>query len=264
MKLGIFAKIFPGNSPLEIFEAVATPGYAAVQYNMGGDAQVAAAVRDASQKTGIEIAALSATYNMIHPQRAVREAGRRSFEAIAAAAGIVRTNLLTVCTGTRDPDDQWRHHPDNQTDAAWNDMCDECRRLIAIAERHGVYIGVEPEQGNVVNSARRAHDLIEAMGSDRIRIVFDAANLFVTDTPANRRAIIEDAVTLLKDRIAIAHAKDRAADGSFTTAGRGVIDYPHYLAALASAGFRGSLIAHHLSAEDAAPVAIFLKNGLAP
>lgn len=88
MRLGIFAKTFPGTTPLAVLQAAADAGYAAVQYNMacsGGPAlpadvspETAAAVLAASQRTGVAIAAISATYNMTHPDPAKRRAGRAS------------------------------------------------------------------------------------------------------------------------------------------------------------------------------------------
>ena len=44
--------------------------------------------------------------------------------------------------------------------------------------------------------------------------MLDPANLFETEPAEEKRRIIADAVDLLGDRIVMAHAKDRAADGS--------------------------------------------------
>lgn len=272
MRIGIFAKTFAGSTPYEVLTAARGAGFNSVQYNMAcsglsalpteiSDA-TADAVASASRETGISIAAISATYNMIHPDLATREAGRRSFEAIASQAVRMGSRLLTVCTGSCDAQDQWRHHPDNDTGAAWSEMLKEFRYLVQIAERYDVRIGVEPELANVINSAHKARTLIDTLGSDRIRIVFDPANLFEQAEAEKRNNIIETAVHLLEDRIEIAHAKDRNADGSFATAGKGVIDYPRYLSALRDAGFRGDLITHGLAASEAEDVSKFLRATL--
>lgn len=274
MRAGIFAKTFAGTTPDVVLAAAREAGYASVQYNFACSGLGAlpeaipgaavAAIREASEQTGVAIAAISATYNMIHPDIAVREAGRRSFAAIAAAAHAAGSTLLTVCTGSRDAADQWRDHPDNQGTEAWQDMIAEFGHLLAIAERHDIFIGVEPELANVINSAAKARRLIETMESERIRIVLDPANLFEDEDAETRGRIIDAAIDLLKDRIAIAHAKDRNADGSFATAGRGVIDYPRYVAALKRAGFDGDMITHGLAAAEAPGVAAFLAPLIAP
>jgi sugar phosphate isomerase/epimerase len=272
MRIGIFAKTFAGDTPIEVLRAAANAGFSSVQYNMACsgigalpeavDDNVADAIRHASEETGVPIAAISATYNMIHPHLPTREAGRRSFTAIAAAANRIGSNLLTVCTGSRDAEDQWRHHPDNQGQAAWNEMIAEFRHLIEIADKHDIFIGIEPELANVINSAHKARVLVDTLGSDRVRVVFDPANLFEREDPATRIRIIDEAIDLLEDRIAIAHAKDRRADGAFATAGNGVIDYARYIAKLEAAGFKGDLITHGLSAAEAPGVAAFLKSKL--
>ena len=58
----------------------------------------------------------------------------------------------------------------------------------------------------------------------------------------------------------MAHAKDRAADGSFVTAGTGVVDFPDFVARLRAVGFSGALVTHGLSAAEAPGVATFLKG----
>ena len=273
MKLGIFASTFAGSTPLEVLSAARQAGYETVQYTMtcSGLAalpleisdEAAEAVHAASIETGVAIAALSATYNMIDPSLARREEGRRSFAVIAASAHRMGANLLTVCTGSRDPQNQWRYHPDNSGDEAWQEMCKEFQLLLPIADKHDVMLGVEPELGNVVSSAQRARKLIDALGSERIRIVLDAANLFEIESAERRKILIEDAIALLKDRISLAHAKDRLDDGRFATAGTGVLDYRHFLTVLQRSGFRGALITHSLKADQAERVAAFLQAELA-
>jgi sugar phosphate isomerase/epimerase len=134
---------------------------------------------------------------------------------------------------------------------------------LSMAEAAGVDLGVEPELANVIDSAEKARRLIDEMRSPRLKIVFDAANLFEVVSDQRRRSIVARGVGLLADRIALAHAKDRNADGSFATAGQGVLDYPHYLGALRQNGFDGPLVTHGLRADEATGVARFLSDTLA-
>jgi sugar phosphate isomerase/epimerase len=273
MKLGIFAKTFAGTTPRDVLEAAGKAGYASVQYNMACsgisalpeqiDPGISEAVRQASAQTGLDIAAISATYNMTHPDLSKREAGRRSFAAIAAAAKPMGSNVLTVCSGSLDQQDQWRHHPDNASPQAWRGMIAEFEALIKIADQFDVLIGVEPELANIIDSAAKARTLIDTLGSDRIRIVLDPANLAERATAHERRNIIERAVETLAGDIVMAHAKDRKADGDFAAAGKGVIDFVHFLSCLNRAGFKGSLVTHGLAEAEAPGVADFLEGALA-
>ncbi|TIX48714.1 MAG: sugar phosphate isomerase/epimerase, partial [Mesorhizobium sp.] len=163
-----------------------------------------------------------------HPDRAVRDDGLRRLALVIEAAAGLSTPLVTLCTGTRNPDDQWAHHPGNADPSAWADMAREMEKALAIAERHGVDLGIEPEQANIVASAADATRLIAEMGSKRLRVVLDPANLFEQADAVQARAIVADAVERTAGHVAMAHAKDRFADGRFATAGQGVVDFPDF------------------------------------
>ncbi|MGB8818465.1 MAG: sugar phosphate isomerase/epimerase family protein [Rhizobiaceae bacterium] len=270
MDVGIFAKTFAAQGAGPSLTAARQAGYASVQFNMTClglvsmpdviSAETAQSIADASKATGVKIAAVSGTYNMIHPDKAKRDDGMRRLGVMIKAAGAISTNLVTLCTGSRDGDDQWRHHPDNESPEAWRDLIAEMTKAAALAEAHSVDLGIEPELANVVCDAQAAQRLIQSIGSPRIRIVLDPANLFEVAGEAERRDIIARAVDLLGERIAMAHAKDRDSKGNFVAAGTGVIDFRHFIGALKSAGFDGPLITHGLSEIEAPSVATFLKE----
>lgn len=272
MKLGIFAKTFEGTDPGVVLKAVAKAGFSSTQYNMACSGlapmpdeiskEQARSVADAAATAGVEIVAVSGTYNMIHPDLAVRQAGHRRLAILAERCATMSTRLITLCTGTRDAVDQWKEHPDNNTPEAWRDLLEAMGTAIEIADRYDVDLGIEPELANVINSATKARQLIDELKSPRLKIVLDPANLFEVETPEEQQAIVSSAIDLLADRIVMAHAKDRSSDGRFATAGKGVLDYNHYLRRLAAIGFGGSLITHGLSAAEADGVAAFLASKL--
>jgi sugar phosphate isomerase/epimerase len=219
-------------------------------------------VARAARFQDIGIAAVSGTYNMIHPDKAVRATGLARLEVLAARCHDMGTHLITLCTGTRDPLDQWRHHPDNASTDAWRDLLEAMEAALAIADRHGIVLGIEPELANTVSSAEKARQLIGELANPRIKIVLDAANLFEQVTLAEQRRVVATAVEMLGGHIAMAHTKDRAGDGRFVAAGKGVLDYGHYLSCLQAAGFDGPLVTHGLMAQDAEGVSKFLRGAL--
>lgn len=270
MRLGIFAKTFAGADPLTVLRAAQGAGYAGVQYNMACSGlppmpdevadTVVAAINAAQAETGVRLEALSATYNMAHPDAAVRADGLRRLAVLAPVARAIGAPMLTLCTGTRDAADQWRHHPDNATPEAWRDMITSIEGAVAIAEAHGLTLGIEPEMANIVSSTATAKRLLDEVQSDCLRIVLDPANQFEEATPDAQRGLVETAVEVLGHRIAMAHAKDRRADGSFATAGKGMVDFPHFITALRGIGFDGPLVTHGLAADEATVVAAFLRG----
>ncbi|RWP41863.1 MAG: sugar phosphate isomerase/epimerase [Mesorhizobium sp.] len=270
MQIGVFAKTFPGSEPAGVLAAVRDAGFAVTQFNLAcaglpsmPDAvqkDAVDAIAAASNACGVALAALSGTYNMAHPAKAVRDDGLRRLGVVIKTAADLSVPLVTLCTGTRDANDQWAYHPDNTEPSAWDDMASEMEKALQLAERHGVDLGIEPEQANIVTSASDAMRLIAEMGSTRLRVVLDPANLFEQARPAEARAIVAAAVERTAGHVAMAHAKDRFADGRFTTAGRGVVDFADFVARLKASGFDGPLVTHGLSAEEAPSVARFLKG----
>ncbi len=267
-RLGIFAKTFPGTTAETVLSAAREAGYASVQFNLAccglpsmPDALspgVVAGIAADSAQTGVAIAALSGTYNMIHPDAAVRAQGLRRLELLLSEARAMGTSLVTLCTGTRDPMDQWRHHPDNDTPEAWADLLTEMAKAAALAERFGVDLGIEPEHANVVSTAPLAARLLREVASPRLRIVLDPANM-VEDAESDQPYLFAEAADLLGDRITMAHAKDRDAAGAVVPAGSGIIDFDSFFTRLAGIGFAGPVVTHGLAASDAVAVARFLR-----
>lgn len=273
MQLGIFAKTFPGSDPVTVLQAAKTSGFDTVQYNMAcsglqampdefADSTISA-IRSACAQTGISICAVSATYNLIHPLTDERARGHRRLGVIAKAASEAGIPIITLCTGTRNPDDQWAHHAQNATRGAWRDLLHSIEIALRYAEGYNLVLGIEPELANVVSNARKAKQLIDEIKSPRIKIIFDPANLFEQATIEDQRRTISDGLNLLAPHIAMAHAKDRDADGHFVAAGKGVLDYPHFIRELTKSGFTGPVITHCLTADEAPGVATFLRQHLA-
>lgn len=270
-RLGIFAKTFPGTTSKTVLMAARDAGYDCVQFNLAccGLASMpdelppgtATSIALASATMGVAIAALSGTYNMIHPNPQIRAQGLRRLNLLLSEARAMGTTLVTLCTGTRDAKDQWRHHPDNDRPEAWADLLTEMEKAAALAEQYGIDLGIEPEMANVVSSAERAARLLQAVPSPRLRIVLDPANMVeAADTDQNQ--LYAEAVDLLAGRIAVAHAKDRDAQGNVVPVGSGIIDFPLFFANLARQGFAGPVVTHGLTATDAAPAAKFLRRTL--
>ena len=119
---------------------------------------------------GIEIAAVDGTYNMVHldPRRRQRNLGH--LIKLINLASTFGTRIVTLCTGSRD-DIMWRPHPDNQSKAAWRDLLNELEAAAAAAEAAGVVLAFEPEHNNVVNSAQRARQLIDDLGSPALKVL---------------------------------------------------------------------------------------------
>jgi sugar phosphate isomerase/epimerase len=248
--LGIFARTFPRPSLAETLDAVAATGLRVMQFNpaLMDAGSSPEDVRAAAAERGLATAAVSGTFNMAHPDASARADGARRLAAVIEAAPALGTRIVTLCTGTRDAEDMWRRHPDNDTPEAWHDMRASVEAAVARAEAHGVTLAFEPEHGNVVRSAAAGRRLLDEIRSPHLRVVLDPANL--VDDLDRQGDVLREAFDLLGDDVVLAHAKDVRRDGTLVAAGRGELDYPLYLSLLRPAGV--PLILHGLAEDEVA------------
>jgi sugar phosphate isomerase/epimerase len=272
MRIGIFAKTFARPTLGKTLDAVAQHGIYTVQFNLACagvpslpdqiDPALAATIRRELAARDIRMAAVSGTFNIIHPDLEQRRAGMRRLRVLAAACRDLGTEVITLSTGTRDPEHMWRRHPGNDAPDAWRDMIAALREGVQIAEEHAVTLAFEPEVSNVVDSAAKGRRLLDEIGSPRLRVVMDGANLFHAGDLPRMREILEEAFALLGDDIVLAHAKDLSRDGEagHEAAGTGLLDYDLYLSLLRRVGYRGPLILHALSEEQVDSCVAFLRR----
>ena len=61
------------------------------------------------------MAAVSGTFNMAHPDPAVRRAGLEALHPLALSCTLMDAPIVTLCTGTYDPDEHVAaHHPEQR------------------------------------------------------------------------------------------------------------------------------------------------------
>ena len=272
MRLGIFARTFSRPTVEEVFDAVKEHGLDCVQFNMACaglptlpddiSPSLAMRIHAAAMSRGIEIAAISGTYNMAHPDPKERQAGLRRLLTLASACHGIGTSVITLSTGTRNPENMWRWHPENASSQAWSDLLSSMEAALQIAEEEQVTLAFEPERANVVSTAAKGHALLVAMQSSRLKVVIDPANLIVPGDEHQMSQVLDEAFDLLGEYIIIAHAKDRGADDTFRAAGEGILDYDQYVRLLRATAFDGPLILHGLTEEQIDAALQFLRDKL--
>ena len=255
-------------------DAVRAYGLPCVQYNLvcAGlptlpeviDVALCDRVRQAMAQRSLSMAAVSGTFNIIDPDRVRRQMYFRRLHTLAEACPQLGTSVITICTGTCDPDNMWRRHPDNDKPDTWSRLLRSMRDVARIGEQTGVTMAFEPEVNNVVDTARKGRRLLDEIASPCLRVIMDGANLFHAGELSRMHDILDEAFQLLGPDIVLAHAKDLTRDGDAgdTAAGMGLLDYDFYLSHLRGTGFHGPLVAHGLT-EDQVPACVeFLKRKL--
>ena len=172
-RLGVFARTFRRETPRQVAEAVADAGYKMAHWNFAAiglptlpeelTPELCDEVRQAFDAVGVSIASVSATYNLISPS--VNDAIANMVRAwkVIELAPRLGASVVTICTGTRDPDDMWRAHPDNGEHYWQWQALRTIEALAPHAKKAKVTLGIEPEPGNTVADAAIARRFFEYM-----------------------------------------------------------------------------------------------------
>ena len=267
MKLGIFSPEISASTVAELFRKTKEYGFSQMQFDYASvdKEEMPSIITDSLNKeianeaarNKIEIVAINGTFNMSHPEPAVRQDGIVRFKEIASSCGILGCKLVTLCTGTRTRENMWVPHPDNNTPEAWKDMTGVMEQLILIGDKYNINLGIETEASNVINTPQKAKKLIEELKSPRLKIILDAANLFQEGMAKRGKVqqVISEAFELLGSWIVLAHAKDiKEGNGiDFTGAGKGIIDFNFFLKELEKIGYKNGMILHGIKEEKDIP-----------
>lgn len=275
MKIGICTTDFKPRGMNKLFSTIADMGFSCIQFAFGSITEsnfvessaieipadipdgFASEIAACAQAHGLEIVAVNGTYNMAHPDKRIREEGARRFLQLIDATREMGTKYITLCTGSRSTESLWKRHPDNESEAAWDDMTMGMRTLLARAEEKGVTLLIETEASNTVRTPARARRLMDEMGSENLKVVLDPANVFLPGTArrGNVRPVLDDAFAQFGTDILLAHGKDiRAGDDiDFCATGLGIVDFPYMLARLSASGFSGEMILHGIYDEADMP-----------
>ena len=270
MQIGIMAGNFNRPTLSERFGMIASHGIYCVQFSFACvgltelpdriEMDLCDEIRNEMVKNGVTMSALSGTFNMIDPDLNKREESLRRLGILASVCNRLDTSIITLCTGTRDPYSMWRRHSDNDSEDAWNDLISSMREALVIAEKYNVMLAFEPEVSNVIDSAVKGRRLIDEFKSPYLKVVMDGANIFHKGELPRMREILSEAFNLLGDHVALAHAKDLDHDGDAGNlpAGKGLLDYDHYMSLFKSHNIDVPIILHGLSEEDVDSCVSFL------
>lgn len=275
MKIGICTTDF-SRRPLDgLFAAIEGMGFGATQFAFDSieesgfradnhieipawiDEALPEKIAECAARHHLELTAVNGTFNMAHPDRAVREEGVRRFDGFARAVRTMGCGMITLCSGTRSRVSLWTGDPANDTPEAWRDMAGCMRAVCAAAEKYDLTLAIETEAGNIISTPERAARIMAEVGSERLKMIMDCANLFHAGEAKreNARAVIGHAFDVFGRDVVLAHGKDIAeSDGiRFCAAGEGIVDFPYFIKRLRDANYQGVMMLHGIDREDKMP-----------
>lgn len=206
------------------------------------------AIEKAAQKHVLPLMVINGTFNMAHPDEEIRKTGLQRMKILAQAAQELGVKYISLCSGTFNRDSLWAYSPDNDTDDAWNAMYGTMERAVETAEKYGITLAIESEASNVISTPERARRLMDSIGSDKLKMILDCANLFHRGEahPENVKSVITHAFEVYGHDIVIAHGKDiREGDGiDFCGTGDGIVDFTLTADLLKQYGYAGDMFLH--------------------
>lgn len=183
---------------------------------------LAFAIGEAFRQHGVQIAVLGCYVNPIHPDPATRKALLGLFKEHLRYARDFGNGLVALETGSLNAD--YSPHPDNHSEAAFQQTLASLAELAAEAENFGVIVGIEAVASHVVSTPQKMRRMLDAVASNNLQVVFDPVNLLSAENFHAQERVIGEALELFGERIAIIHAKDFVVENGqlrSASAGRG-------------------------------------------
>lgn len=110
-------------------------------------------------------------------------------------------------------------------------LVDSVRQMTQIAEKFGVFVGIEPVLVHTLNTPELAARLLSDIASPNLQIVLDPINLLSVDNIERQHAIIDSCFDLFADRIVAVHAKDVIIENGNLkrcVIGQGIFDHKYF------------------------------------
>jgi len=242
MRLGVRAHDF-GKLPVEDLAAViAAKGFTSIQLALAKaipnidsslgklSPGLANYIGETFRKHGIHIAVLGCYINPVHPDRDERRKVLARFKEHIRMARDFGCSIVATETGSANADCSF--HPDNPSPKMLQELIGSVAELVEEAEKFGVFVCIEGVTHHTMSTPQKIRQVLEAIDSPNLQVLFDPVNLTPADNPQSYQTILQESLELFGDRIFVLHAKDFAIEnGSKKTVpiGRGLMDWEYVL-----------------------------------
>ena len=166
--------------------------------------ELAGEVRAELERAGLECAVLGCYLKLADPREAEALRVREVYLAHLRFAAWIGAR----CVGTETPPAVGPDGEACHTEAQFRLFLDRVGPVVRAAEALGVTLGIEPVCSHIVCDAARAARMLEALGSDSVRIILDAVNLIDSTHTDAADQLVRDAIARLGDRVCVLHMKD--------------------------------------------------------
>ena len=177
-------------------------------------------------KNELDIAVLGCYLNLANPNPESLNKIRKRYLTHIRFASLLDVGVVGTETGA--VNEEYKFEERNHSGEALDIFIHNVRPVVEYAEKMGVIFALEPVYKHIVCNPKRARRVLDEINSPNLQIIFDPVNLLDISNYKNRDEIIEEAMELLGDDIAMIHIKDFVVeDGKLVSvaAGTGEMDY---------------------------------------
>jgi sugar phosphate isomerase/epimerase len=214
------------------------------------------AIADTYRSKGIAIHSIGVYTNLIHADEAERAANLTYFGDMMRIGAAMDVRVFVTEAGHYHPEGPAPAIPYHYQEEVWRRTVAVGKELAALAEKNDATVLIEPSFRGFFASAKRTRVFIEEVGSPRMRILLDPANLLEVNDQ-------EEMFAQLGPYIDCLHAKDFKlhANGG-VGAGKGDLDYDRFVALAAKHTPDAPFFLEYVGAKDYLPALALLQDAL--
>lgn len=215
MKIGVRAHDFGRHSEKELPRVLKDAGFDAAQLAITKaidginsfneiSPQLLEDIKRSFAESNVEISVMGCYVEIGYSDRDERLRQVDTFLTGLEYAKELGVTLAGTETTNFDPDPQY----ESEREKAYQSLKDSVLRMAEKAEKTGVQIGIEPVAEHTLNTAALTRRLLDEVGSDKLKVIFDPVNLILAGTANRQEEIYKEFFTAVGDEISAVHVKD--------------------------------------------------------
>ena len=180
-------------------------------------------------KSDVDVCVHGCYFNLCNPNPIKNEEIVEKYKAHIRFASYLGVGCVGTETGA--VNEEYKFEPANHSEEALKCFIENLRPVVNYAEKMGVVVAIEPVYKHIVYNVQRARNVLDAINSPNLQIIFDPVNLLYPGNIDRQDEIIEEAFDLLRDDICVIHCKDYKLDEEKNElisipSGQGGFNYP--------------------------------------
>ncbi len=211
--LGARAHDYRGDTPDSLFAAISGHGFEAIQLAFPKSFGVSYPVpeafleetAEALKKHRLQLAVVGCYIDPALPDKAATRANVEKFIAALQTAKALNAG----CVGTETTN---LEKAGGDRKKALPVLIDSVKRMAEAAEKIGVNIGIEPVYDHVMHNVDETLEVLEKVGSAKVKIIWDAVNLLSLETAGDQPGFFRFCYEAFFERLIAMHLKDFAFD----------------------------------------------------